>query len=285
MIQRIIAAVGKHVGTNKALACRQISIRIHEPAHKGIVVAGFEVVQPGLLVEVVASVPQGVHFRHRAGAAHGEAPGVVPILRGGEALRVYKAQHVALEVRDVVIQLCLGVGAGPVGHGIGLAALVVEELQLPAAIGLGHQLVPLPDVLVLHAVDRLAGAQAVRVVGVAHAQAPEVRGGGQPSAVHPGEGGVVPPEGGVAYGVVADGITVEGGEQVGPGLVLIAEGEGLVFVAPAQQIAAAVVAVEQAVGLPVPVPCLGEAVLLQKLPLRVVDPLGSLLEGAGSEAD
>ena len=76
----------------------------------------------------------------------------------------------------------------------------------------------------LHTVDRFGQAQAVAVVGVGGGQVfGGVRGACQPSAVYPGEGAAVVPGGWVADGIVADGISVVGRQQVKPLAVHVGE--------------------------------------------------------------
>ena len=69
----------------------------------------------------------------------------------------------------------------------------------------------------LGAVDCLAGAQAVGIVGVADAVG-AVGSGGKLTAPGPGEapGSAVIIAGGIANSVVGDGLAVNSGEQVGP---------------------------------------------------------------------
>ena len=169
-----------------------IAVRINKPANLRVIIPALEVVHLKFGVVVIAAVAEGVNVSQITSGGEELAPGVVGV--GGDAgsVAVEDACNVALQVGQVVVGYRRCGGTGFVGEGVGIAALVVEEFQLFAVVILGDQLAALPQVLVLHAVDRFGQAKAVAVVGVGGGQAFVcVRGAGQSPSVDPGEGGVV----------------------------------------------------------------------------------------------
>ena len=63
------------------LPSTSIAVGIDKPAGVGVIVAGLQVVEPGLSVVVVAAIPQWVNFRHGAGSGQDFAIGIVSICR------------------------------------------------------------------------------------------------------------------------------------------------------------------------------------------------------------
>ena len=204
-----------------------IIVRINKPAELGGVVTGFEVVEAGVGIEVVTPVAEGVDVGHVAGGGEDLAPGVVGVAGLYVPAGIQYVHHVALEIGDIVVHHGSGGGAGLVGEGIGGAALIVEELQLLPGPVLGDQPAALPHILVLYITHGLGEPEPVGIVGVAVVKAGSgVLGGHEPASQIPGEGGAVMPGGGVAYGVVGDGVAVIGGEQILPLGVPIGVGVG-----------------------------------------------------------
>ena len=196
-----------------------IAVRINEPANLRIIIPALEVVHLQLGVVVISPVPQRVDAGQIAGGGEELAPGVVGVGGDGGSAGVEDGGYIALQVGQVVVGDGGRGGTGFVGESVRIAALVIEELQLLAVVVLGDQLAALPEVLVLHTVDRFGQAQAVAVVGIGGGQVfGGVGGTCQPSAVYPGEGAAVVPGGRISYGVIADGISVIGREQI---LVLV----------------------------------------------------------------
>ena len=174
------------------MTCACVAVRIDEPANLRVIIPALQIVHLQLGIVVVAPVAEGVDVGQIAGGGEELAPGVVGV--GGDAgsAAVEDACDVALQVGQVVVGDGRCGGTGFVGEGVGIAALVVEELQLFAVVVLGNQLAALPEVFVLHAVDCLGQAQAVAVVGIGSGQAFVcVRGAGQSTSVDPGEGSAV----------------------------------------------------------------------------------------------
>ena len=63
------------------LPSTSIAVGIDKPAGVGIIVAALEVVEPGLAVVVVATIPQGVNFCHGAGSGQDFAIGIIRVCR------------------------------------------------------------------------------------------------------------------------------------------------------------------------------------------------------------
>lgn len=164
-----------------------MAVCVDKPADLGIIVAALEVIEARFSIVIIAAVAKGIELgdgrpdRSGTGAAvrHGKrsAPCVVGVFGGETAAAVDQRHNVALQVGDVVVG---GGGAvrGLVGDGIGALLAVVEEVENVAAPALAHHAAVLRDELGGDAVDGLAGADAVHVVGV---------GGGAAAAGHRGK--------------------------------------------------------------------------------------------------
>ena len=66
-INRIIAAVGKHIIPEEALPGAAVGVRIEEPLDDGVVIAGLEVIEARLLIVVVSSVPERIRVAKASG--------------------------------------------------------------------------------------------------------------------------------------------------------------------------------------------------------------------------
>ena len=188
----------------------------------GVVVSGFEVVQPSIAIEVVTPVAKWVDAGHRAGRGEHLAPGVVGVACNGVAACIQYVRHIALQVRDVVVHRRCGGAAALVREAVGCAALVVEELQRLPTVVLRYQRAALPHILVLLIAHRLRQAKPVRIIGVAVVQPrAAVDRAREPPPVRPAEGRPVIPARRVAYRIIADGLTVVGGQQVFPVAVAV----------------------------------------------------------------
>ena len=188
----------------------------------GVVVSGFEVVQPSIAIEVVTPVAKWVDAGHRAGRGEHLAPGVVGVACNGVAACIQYVRHIALQVCDVVVHRRCGGAAALVREAVGCAALVVEELQRLPTVVLRYQRAALPHILVLLIAHRLRQAKPVRIIGVAVVQpSAAVDRAREPPPVRPAEGRPVIPARRVAYSVIADGLTVVGGQQVFPVAVAV----------------------------------------------------------------
>ena len=135
------------------MAVARIIIRINKPTNLRIIITAGYIVKPRIGVVVIAPVSEGVDAGQIAGGGEEFAPGVVGV--GGDAgsAAVQDANDVALQVGQIVVSDGRRGGTGFVGEGKGIAALVVEELQLFAVVILGDQLAALPEVFMLHAVE------------------------------------------------------------------------------------------------------------------------------------
>ena len=198
------------------------SIRINKPCELGVVVSGFEVVQPSIAIEVVTPVAKWVDAGHRAGRGEHLAPGVVGVACNGVAACIQYVRHIALQVRDVVVHRRCGGAAALVREAVGCAALVVEELQRLPTVVLRYQRAALPHILVLLIAHRLRQAKPVRIIGVAVVQpSAAVDRAREPPPVRPAKGRPIIPARRVAYRVIADGLPVVGGQKVFPVAVAV----------------------------------------------------------------
>ena len=184
-----------------ALPCRGVAICIYKSANGGVVISALQVVEAGLGVVVVAAVAEGVGVCQGAGGGEDFAVGVVGVGGCGAAFFVYEAQHIALEVGDVVVHRVVNLQRK------GIATLVVEEVEGGVAVGLPEELAACVEVGVGNAVHRLGHAQPVGIVGVGNTLC-AVGGGDQLSAVSPAQcpaGAVVITDGVTAVGCAGDG--------------------------------------------------------------------------------
>ena len=86
-----------------------------------------EIIEASLAILIVPPVAQRVDLRHGAAGAQDFTIGIVGIGRYFIALAVYQIHHIALEVRNVIVD---GTGGTyGVGQGVGRTALVIPEVQ------------------------------------------------------------------------------------------------------------------------------------------------------------
>ena len=117
---------------------RNIAVCINEAAGGGVVVAGLEVVEASLGVVDIAAVAQGVDgSQGDVGGIRGNrgfSVGVVSIADHGCTKAVHDVEHIALEVGHIVV------GGAVILQGIGVTALVIEEVQGVGAPGFPQEL-------------------------------------------------------------------------------------------------------------------------------------------------
>ena len=260
------------------MPCRNKSIRINPPtdlrivitADGGVVVTGLQVVEPGFVIEVVATVAEGVDVRKCVRGCIGNivtitvfhaqniAPGVVGVAGYQGAVALVDPEHVALQVLDeVVVGPALADAVIPQGNTGDAAAFVVviahPQGDISAAVVPG-----LAQVSTLGNVVRGAAAgiplfraQTGCVVAVAGGFT-AVGGACQTPSFRPGEGiavAIVIAQR-IAVAVVGDGLPVNRRQQVLPLAVSIGVGMGLGTIVKACDIAVGIVAVagDQGVG-------------------------------------
>ena len=194
-------------------------IRVDETAGGGVVVAGLEVVESGLFVVVVAAVTQGVDLCQGAGSGQDLAVGIVGVGRHDLLIAIQDGQNIALEVGDIVV------GGTVVGQGVGMTALVIEEVQSVAAPGLPHQLTTGIEIAVGGVADFLGQPQTVGIVGEGERLATAV-GGDQSPSLFPGHcpPGAVIVAGRIARVIVGDRLSIKGSEQILPDGVAVGVG-------------------------------------------------------------
>ncbi len=107
IIYRIPKTIGIAIVSQHPLSCRQHHIRRNKSPGRRIVVAGLEVVQPGLRVVHIAPVPERVLCSQgackRAGAGKQSAPAVVGVFYYRVVAPVNETDDVVLPVTDIVV--------------------------------------------------------------------------------------------------------------------------------------------------------------------------------------
>ena len=154
---------------------------------------------------------QRVDICQSTGSRKNLAIGILVIACHHRAIGIYNTHHVALQVGDVIVHRAV------VLHGIGQAALIVEEVEDICSPAHAHQLAAGVVVAVGSAVHSLAGSQSAGIIGEAQAVG-SVGGRRQAPAVLPRHcpPGAVAVAGGIAYGVVDNRLPVKAGEQILP---------------------------------------------------------------------
>ena len=197
-----------------------IAIRIDKPSNRRIVIPALEVVEASFPVVDIPTVAQRVDIRQRARCGNDFPVRVIVVACDNVLAGVHNPHHVPLQVGDVVVHRAV------VLHGVGGSIGIVEEVNGIGAPGHAHQLATGIVVTVGGAVDNLAGSQAAGIIGEAQAVA-ACGGSCQAPTVSPGEvpANAVVVAGGIANGVVGNGLAVKGGEQILP--VGVAVGIGM----------------------------------------------------------
>ncbi len=194
---------------------RHIHVCRYEAANCRVVVARLEVVQPGLRVVVIPTIPEGVVLTEcgcqGAGNSEGLAPAVIRIAYHNRAGVVHQTDDVVLSVAHVVVFRAVVV------HGDEIAARVigVELLDLPRAAAryLRHEQTAVVAVVRHHVVHGFAGADALLVIGIARGRA-VAREGGEALAL-PGHGKSAVGQR-VSDRIVGDRLSVVACQQIAP---------------------------------------------------------------------
>ena len=141
-----------------------VGIRVNEATSNGIIIAGLEVVQPGLGVIDIAAVTERILCSQgaceRAGAGKQSAPTVVRVFYYRVVVAVNEADDVVLPVADIVVIRTVVV------HGDHIAVCIVAEQQRIRARHLRDQHRAVVAVLRRRAVDHLLGSQPVLIIGI-----------------------------------------------------------------------------------------------------------------------
>ena len=232
MHNRIIIAVCKHIASLYADIGRTIYVRINEPTNGGIIVSALEVVEAGLPVVDIPTVAQRVDICQRAGCGNDLAIGVVVVACDNVLAGVHNPHHVPLQVGDVVVRRAV------VLHGIGCTIGIIEEVNGIGSPGHAHQPAAGIIIAVRDTIYRLAGSQAVCIVGEAQAVG-SVGGRRQTSTVDPGKVPAIAVivTGGVVNGIIGNGFPVIGGQKVLPLRIPVGIGVGGFSIGSGQNIA------------------------------------------------
>ena len=205
----IIVAICKHIASLYAGIGGTIYIRINEPTNGGIIVSALEVVEPGFLVVDIPTVAQRVDICQRAGCGDDLPVGVIVVACDNVLAGVHNPHHVPLQVGDVVVRRAV------VLHGVGCTIGIIEEVNGIGSPGHAHQPAAGIIIAVRDTIYRLAGSQVVCIVGKAQAVG-SVGGRRQTPAILPRHcpPGAVAVAGGIANGIVGDGFSVIGGQNI-----------------------------------------------------------------------
>ena len=146
-------------------ASRQIPVGVDEAGDGGVVVAGLQVVEPGLVVIVIATVAERIGCADGVAVgdfdAYALAPCIVQVLRNDLTRRcICKSDYIALQIIHVVSRDVTLLDADP------RTGAVVEEPHHVATGLLREYLSAVEQILSLRAVHGLAASYPVRRVGV-----------------------------------------------------------------------------------------------------------------------
>ena len=208
---RIISTICEHIVSIQALASRGVIIGTDKSPHHRVIVSALEVIEPGFLVVHICPIPQRVDICQGSRCGEDFAIGIIVIAGDYGAAGVHNPHHIALEVGDIVVHCAV------VLHGIGQAALIVEEVNGIAAPGHAHQLAAGVIIAVSGATHSLAGPQTAGIIGEAQASG-SVRSSCQAPAVGPGHcpASAVVVAGGIARSIIGDAVAVKGRQQILP---------------------------------------------------------------------
>ena len=136
------------------------------------------------MVVYVATVAQGIHFtegvRECSGDAQDVAVGIVFVVYNHRTASIHDGHDIALEIGDVVVHRAVVVQC------IRLTTCGIEEVDDRVTVGFSQEFTAGVHIGVLHAVDSLAGTNAVSIVGIADAGG-SIRSRGELSAILPSE--------------------------------------------------------------------------------------------------
>ena len=120
-----------------------------------------QIIQPRLRVVIVSTVANGVNARNAAALGDYVAPGIIGISAISLAPGGDNCNHIALKVQHIVVHDAVVI------QRIGLASVIVDDIQRMAAPGLPHHLTILGNVVIGYAVNGLAIPNTGKVIGVA----------------------------------------------------------------------------------------------------------------------
>ncbi len=144
------------------MTCAYICIRIYKPADFRIIISALEVVQPGLGIVEVASIPKRVYTCHITRRSEQFTPSVVGVCGSFSAGCGYDLENIPLKVFDVEV---FGVSAvRSSGEAYDLTGGIIVEVKGVCVGNVRGKLRPLPDVAVSYAVDGFACAQTGLVI-------------------------------------------------------------------------------------------------------------------------
>ena len=194
------------------MAGARICVGVYESANFRIIVSALEIVQACFCVVVIPSIPQRIYICHVARRSEQLAPSVVSVCGRFCAGCGYDLENIPLKVLDVEV---FGVSAvRGSGEAYDLSGGIIVEVKGVDISNIRCQLAALPDVVVSHAVDGLACAQAGLVIGKAQCVA-ALGHACQLSAALPAHRPAAVAKR-VAYAVVSYLLAVIRGQQVSP---------------------------------------------------------------------
>ena len=122
------------------LAGRSVAIGADESTRLRVVITGLQVIEPGFIIVVIATVAQGVDACHAAGGGNDLAVGVIFVGCYGDSVSVDQPDNIALQVQDIVV-IC-----AVVVQRKGFAVGIVEEVQVIVTVEFPHQLAVVVDI-------------------------------------------------------------------------------------------------------------------------------------------
>lgn len=145
--------------TEDALASGGVSIGAYESTRLGVIVTGQAIIELGFGIVIITAVAQGVDACHGTRCGNDLAVGVVFIGCYSHAVAVDQANHITLEVQNVVVIRTVVLQSERPSVGI------VEEVQVIITVEFPHQLAIVVDIHGGFAAHSLCSTQAIfRVV-------------------------------------------------------------------------------------------------------------------------
>ena len=223
-----------------------ILVRIDKPAHLRIIVPAVEVIQSRLGIVVISPIAEGIGVAccPAVGVLHRAiAPCVVRIPGHNPAVAgVHQADDITLQVIHVVERIAVA------DHADAVPLAIVEEPNGALSGLLRQNLTAVEEILRGDAVDRLARSYPVGVIGEAQRLRVLGRSGQAPARPVKAPAEIARR---VTDGVVGDGLTVVGRQQITPGAVAVGVADrmerraklagGVVIFALTQDIAAGII--------------------------------------------
>ena len=148
------------------MSCAYITIRTDEPSDLRGIVPAPQMVEPGLLIEIVSAVSERIRLCDRARDTCNLAPGIVCVGADTASVLIDDLRDVSLQVRHIEVQVpCATPLLVPEAHRV--IVLIVEELETRSVTLIRREeLISHPVEGCSHSSYSLRGSPSVRVVAV-----------------------------------------------------------------------------------------------------------------------